>query len=323
MNKEEILALIRLLDTESDGNIQSLGDKFRLRIALNLLSIIRKIHMRDGRSQHDLFKQAEKIGIHILEPHFYSPLPTISQLPDETWSTKWDAGIDWNEKAGVDILTQLARYSNEYRSWISSEQDFNNQTLFGNYDSATYYAMIRHYMPSKIIEVGAGYSTKVSSSAISENKRGEIVAIEPFPRPFLKKLTGLKQLIEKPVQLVPLEVFQQLGQNDILFIDSSHISKVGSDVNYLFLYVLPNLKPGVIIYVHDIGLPSQISRKKLVELLRFWNEQYLLHAFLIGNQSFKVLFGVKYMIDSHPDLLKNIDDRCNPSGGSFWMQKVG
>jgi hypothetical protein len=132
----------------------------------------------------------------------------------------------------------------------------------------------------------------------------------------------LKQLIEKGVQQVTLAVFQELEANDVLFIDSSHVVRVGGDVDFLFLEVLPRLKPGVIIHVHDIYLPLPGRRDWVMEERRFWNEQQLLQAFLIGNSEIEVLFANAYANRKFPDQMK----AAFPSspwwgGGSFWMRR--
>ncbi len=115
---------------------------------------------------------------------------------------------------------------------------------------------------------------------------------------------GLRSLIEKKVQDIDLEFFSQLGTDDILFIDSSHTVKIGGDVNYLFLEVLPRLKPGVIVHVHDIFLPFDYRRDWVVSELRFWTEQYLLQAFLSFNSEFEVLMGNSYLAYQYMEDLK-------------------
>ena len=116
--------------------------------------------------------------------------------------------------------------------------------------------MVRHFQPRLIIEVGSGFSSLIVGEAIAKNNNSALICIEPFPQEFLREgFPGLHSLIEKQVEDIELEFFSQLGSGDILFIDSSHTVKIGGDVNYLFLEVLPRLKPGVIVHVHDIFFP--------------------------------------------------------------------
>ncbi len=120
--------------------------------------------------------------------------------------------------------------------------------------------MIRHFRPRLIIEVGSGFSSLISGEAAAKNNGSAMICIEPFPYDFLRRgFPGLRSLVEKKVEDVELEFFSQLDSNDILFIDSSHTVKIGGNVNYLFLEVLPRLKPGVIVHVHNIFCPSIIG----------------------------------------------------------------
>jgi hypothetical protein len=144
--------------------------------------------------------------------------------------------------------------------------------------------MFRHFQPRLIIEVGSGFSSLVAAEAIAKNKDSALICIEPFPPDFLRAgFPGLRSLIEKKVQDMDVEFFSQLQSGDILFIDSSHTVKIGGDVNFLFLEVLPRLKPGVIVHVHDIFLPFDYRRDWVIDEFRFWSEQYLLQAFLTFN----------------------------------------
>ena len=123
--------------------------------------------------------------------------------------------------------------------------------------------MIRQFHPRRIIEIGAGHSTLLSAQALRENARlgeggGELISIEPYPNNVLQRgVPGLTELIQSEVQRVPLERFAALEANDILFIDSSHVVQIDSDVNYEFLEILPRLKAGVILHIHDIYLPRE------------------------------------------------------------------
>ena len=132
----------------------------------------------------------------------------------------------------------------------------------------------------------------------------------------------MQSLIEKKVQDIDLEFFSQLESGDILFIDSSHTVKIGGDVNYLFLEVLPRLKPGVIVHVHDIFLPFEYRRDWVLDEFRFWTEQYLLQAFLTFNSEFEVLMANSYLNHYHQQELKAaFPGLPSWAGGSFWMRR--
>ena len=130
------------------------------------------------------------------------------------------------------------------------------------------------------------------------------------------------QIIRAPVQDVPLETFQDLGENDILFIDSSHVAKVGSDLTHLIFRVLPCLAPGVLVHFHDIFWPFEYPREWLIEG-RAWNESYFLRAFLAYNNTFEMLYFNSYMAERHQtDVAEHLPlCLCNP-GGSLWIRRV-
>lgn len=135
----------------------------------------------------------------------------------------------------------------------------------------------------------------------------------------------MSNLIKEPVQNVPLSTFEKLGEDDILFIDSSHVLKVGSDVQYEYNEILPRLNKGVLIHVHDVFLPFEYPKKWIRQYHRFWTEQYLLQAFLTYNSAFKVIWGGYYMHRNHPELLEKAFKTYSPEKiepGSFWMRKV-
>lgn len=317
--KNDILELLKEFWYSSYYIIPNMEEKFRLEVALKLLNMIENIHMSNAEKQFELYKKAEKIyGIHILYAHFYSALPILSQLPPDIWDKRHEAGIDWNEKVGLSLMEELSKYYGEYEHILDSGE-FDDSDQYGWLDAALYYCMIRKFKPKDIIEVGAGASTKLAALAAYKNGGVGLKSIDPFASENLSEIT---KLIKKPVQEIPISQFKALQRDDILFIDSTHVSKIGSDVNYLFLDVLPNLNPGVLIHVHDIALPLEFPEDWVLGLHRFWNEQYLLHAFLIGNCTFEILFGIQYMLLNHCDLMLKLYGSKRLRGRSFWIRKI-
>lgn len=160
------------------------------------------------------------------------------------------------------------------------------------------YYMIRFLKPKRIIEVGSGFSTAVMLDTNEQcfNNDIDIISIEPYPDRLRKLLhkTDAINIYEKRLEDMPLDFFQCLGENDILFIDSSHVSKFNSDVNFIFFNVLPKLKSGVYIHFHDIFYPF-IYPKEWIYEGRVYNEMYMLRAFLMNNE--------KYSIQLFPDML--------------------
>jgi predicted O-methyltransferase YrrM len=166
----------------------------------------------------------------------------------------------------------------------NSEFHFNNG-FFERVDAEVAHSMVRMHKPRRIVEVGSGNSTLLLTAAlrrnIAEGYPGELISIEPAPAKYLKGgVPGMSQMIERPVQTVPLDLFRTLQANDILFIDSSHVVSTDSDVVHECLRILPELAPGVLIHFHDIFTPLDYPKKFVVANLCFWSEQYLLEAFL-------------------------------------------
>jgi len=183
--------------------------------------------------------------------------------------------------------------------------------------------MIRQFQPASIIEVGAGFSTRVLVEATRRNGPTRIVSIDPHPAETLEQRTLPVTLIERRVQDLPLSVFESLDRDDVLFIDSSHVVRIDGDVPHLFLEVLPRLKPGVIVHVHDVFLPRQLPREWVVEEMRFWCEQDLLQAFLAFNREFEVLLSNSFLGLRHERAMRDVFPR-SPwwGGGSFWMRRI-
>ena len=148
-------------------------------------------------------------------------------------------------------------------------------------------------------------------------------SVEPYPESFLRQgVEGLTSLLVEKVEEVEFSFFDQLEADDILFIDTSHVVRTGGDVNYLFLELLPRLNPGVIVHVHDIFLPLEYPQKWVIQLRRFWTEQYLLQAFLAFNSEFEVLVSSAYLQTYHKADLQRLFPAYAPwQGGSFWMQR--
>lgn len=269
-----------------------------------------------------IFQIAEKKGFHITKADFYSPIPIVNQLTSEDFLEKKDLHINWNVKNQMDLLEELSSFSPDFQKFLDIEKYTLQNESFGYHDAPTYFCLIRHFKPKKIIEIGAGNSTKIAYYG-SLPIGTLITTIDPFVSDNLgKQFSERVEVIKEPVQEIPISVFESLSENDILFIDSTHVSKINSDVNYLFLEVLPIIRPGVIVHIHDIFLPGSYPRKWLEWNLLFWNEQYLLNAFLIGNDDYEIILTNYYMRLNHPNLLKKFfETGLPPGGGSFWMRR--
>ena len=283
------------------------------------------------------FQIWERNGFHITANHFYEPVPDVSKLDDSLWQRAVDlVGVDMNESGQLALLdTVAARYKAEYdqfplRATADPTQYHFDQPMFRSVDAEMLYSMIRHSRPRRMVEIGSGYSTLLAAAACRRNREEghptELTCIEPHPTEVLHHgLDGVTRLVARPLQEIDDTAFGSLGANDILFIDSSHVLRIGNDVHREYLSILPKLASGVLVHVHDIFLPDEYPRAWVKEEFRFWTEQYLLHAFLMFNDAFKVRWAGNYMHQRHPDKLRHAFRSYDPSEvlpGSFWIQRV-
>lgn len=261
--------------------------------------------------------------------HFYSPVVNPAELNsrcDALWPAEAPPtpGIIWNTEMHRQLLLKWHAFAADwdYPSRPVNDTGFYEPNkAFEGLDSRALYAFLRSHKPKKLIEVGSGFSTLLSADVNTRYLDGsmEIIAIEPYPKRFLQQqVAGLSQLIPKKVQDVPMSTFDSLDPGDVLFIDSSHVVKTANDVNYLYLQVLPRLKAGVLVHIHDIFLPWDYPREWVMRERRNWNEQYCLQAMLAVSSHFEVLFASHFASRAVPDAV----EACwggRLGGGSIWL----
>ncbi len=296
----------------------------RLRETRARMSIFVSLARRIGYQR--VFEFCEKRGLHVLPLSFYSPLPVVSELDEALWqrpSTAEMAGIDWNEPAQLQVLQAAEqRYRPELETLFRPDADWpfheDESVGFGGIDARVLYVMTRLMRPKRFVEVGAGASSFITAAALEKNRADghpcEHLSIDPFPRAEVTQATWPDfRLLAQPVQAVPLDEFTRLEANDMLFIDSTHVSKIGSDVNHEFFEILPRMQPGVRVHLHDIFWPYNYPKH-----FSFWNEQYLLRAFLQFNRRFSITWASAFMAYTHGERLSAL---CPAEGlpGSFWM----
>jgi hypothetical protein len=269
-----------------------------------------------AQSRPDL---SDRWGYHIRPIHYYEPLPDFRSITTEQITRRREyPGIDFNWNDQLTLVNKLAAHSDELRGL---HFDFNN-AFFNGFDAAVYYSLIRHLHPQRIVEIGGGYSTQMADRALARNGTGKLTCIEPYPE---ERLNGARldvELITKRVEEIDVDLFSGLEANDILFIDSSHTVKFGSDVCYEFLEVLPILKPGVWIHVHDIFFPHDYPAEWLMKRRLALNEQYLLEAFLSFNRDFKVTLSNHWLSIDHTPAVTAIwpaATRGIGAASSFWF----
>lgn len=275
--------------------------------------------------------------------HFYSPIPDINDLEKrKIWDKKSRlSGIDFNKKNQLILLKKLGQNFSQECQWslepTNNPADFYVDNQGFSYGcAAALHSVIRYYKPKKVIEIGSGNSSQVIVRALKLNKEKEhqaaqYIVIDPYPTPFLtKRYLGCHKILKQKVEMVKPEFFDQLGKDDILFIDSGHTVRIGGDVNFLYLDVLPRLKPGVLVHIHDIGLPYEYPKAYATnEVFRqFWTEQYLLQSFLVYNQEFEILLAMNHLMIDHKKDFQKAFPLYDPKihkfvSGSFWIRRKG
>jgi predicted O-methyltransferase YrrM len=271
--------------------------------------------------------------------HFYSPLPDISDVKRNLhrWYREDNlTGVRMDLDRQKDFLESLVPYKAECERLPSVERvTAEGYGLgYGEVEAHFLHCLIRRFKPRKIIEVGSGVSTYFALQALEMNRRIEgidsaMVCVEPYPTLQLRGLVAQKKVTayEQQVQDVDSGIFEQLADGDILFVDSSHVSKVDSDVNFLYFRVLPRLRKGVIVHIHDIPFPYLTCPPghSMFEKSMLWNEAALLRAFLMWNGVFEILMCQSYLHRICPESIGKVTkiydhDKHFPS--SLWMLKA-
>lgn len=284
--------------------------------------------------------------------HFYSPVVTPEEVR-RRWHPGWGVrdvpGVDLREEAQLQLLRALAPFYRHFdapRERTPDRRYFLDNRQFTNSDAVTLYCMLRHMRPRRIVEVGSGYSSALMMDTLERHPwpLESLTLIEPYPDRLYSLIRREDredpriQVVEDLVQEADMGPFDALTDGDFLFIDSSHVARMGSDVLHLFFHVLPRLDPGVVVHVHDVFSGFEYPRRWLEEG-RSWNEAYLLRAFLQYNSQFRVILFTSFMEDLHegwyqehmPLCLELHEKRPAPGGGvellpnrgqSLWMERV-
>ena len=310
---------------------------FGIRDILRWFPDFRRLEKAHGRLAAQLaeLQRAQAEWVRFFPPgHFYSPLPSLAEIAESFARGGFGPpfpAIDLNE---AEQFARLERFADFYAEQPFPEQAtagrrfYLDNPSYGHYDAMMLYGMLREARPRRIVEVGSGFS---SAAMLDLNERVlggavEFTFIDPDMarlRPLLRPGdAGRVTLIEQKVQDVPLEPFAKLAANDVLFIDSSHVSKIGSDVNRLFFDVLPALAPGVLIHIHDVAGNLDYPRDWLEEG-RAWNEQYLLRAFLMNNAAYRIELFTAWLWNQRHELIRTRMPMCaRGGGGQMWLRKL-
>lgn len=272
--------------------------------------------------------------------HFASPLPDHAALERDharLMSVESVPGLELNVDSQLELLKKIATLANriEFPEWPTDGFRYHFENAFFTYgDALMLSGMLQHFRPRRVVEIGSGFSSALMLDVRDRtDAMPELTFVEPYPTRLNSLLSPKDResttVIEKPVQEVPLDLFRELEANDILFIDSSHVSKIGSDVNHLLFEVLPILKPGVVVHFHDIFWPFEYP-KAWYDLGWAWNEAYLVRAMLVGSRRYRVLLFPSFLEVGHSDAirevmplaLKRATETPATGMGSLWLEIV-
>ena len=269
--------------------------------------IVKLRHERNALQRqlgHKLFPLFQRVGFHLLGDHFYEPVPNTRHIA-KTYrdEPRLDLRIDYRyEKAESFLLSVIQRWGGEFYADATRVGYSERNHFFRGLDGITLYCLIRELRPMRIIEIGQGMSTRIAAAALgrvgaASELRPALTTVDPHPRlDSIPKIPRVEiDMLRSELQDLPLEIFRELRQNELLFIDSSHVYKFGSDVAFAFERIFPSLSQGVIVHIHDIFSPYPYPMNWYVERRRFWNEQHFLEQLISGGGVFNVLLPVNYI----------------------------
>lgn len=287
-----------------------------------------------------IFFDVRKVGLYktwVPLGHFYSPIPSLTEIKakeNEIFGkqlTKKIPGINLNEEAQLELFEEFSKYYLSLPFYPHKRENlryFYENNSYSYSDAICLYCTINHAKPKKIIEVGSGYSSCLilDTNDLIFGSTISCSFIEPYPQLLLSLIKDSDkdkiEIIQKKLQNVEVSKFSELNAGDILFIDSTHVSKIDSDVNHIFFEVLPTLKKGVYIHFHDIFYPFEYPKEWILEG-RAWNEAYMLRAFLQHNQDYKIVFFNTFLELFHKDKFVEKMPLCIKNmGGSIWLKKI-
>jgi hypothetical protein len=285
-------------------------------------------------SAYKLFRRLlEKLGLQVVVKTFYSPIPVLSSLPESVWERKSElAGIEFDLERQLHFLeTELAPYLAEFaapeKPTGRANEFFLENGSYGPVDADLLHAVVRHARPSRIVELGSGYTTLVIAAACRLNEREgarvDYRVFDPFPSVASPGLPGLTELSTKRAEDLPPELFRELRGGDLLVVDTTHTVKLHGDVNHIVLDILPTVGEGTIVHFHDVFLPWEYPRVWAEDYGLFWSEQYLLQAFLALNAEFEVVCAANALVREYPDRLASVVRSWRPGAtpGAFWIRR--
>ena len=269
--------------------------------------------------------------------HFYSPVPSLPELEaraDTLWPNHLPEtvpGIDLRAEAQLQTFADIARLAGTLEVAehpTDRSRYFSDNVAYGTGDALILHGMLRLATPARVIEIGSGYSSAMTLDTVERFLDGktELTFIEPYPELLESLLRPSDRehvtIVPKSLQDVPIETFTALEARDILFIDSTHVLKTGSDVIWLYNEILPRLNAGVIIHIHDIFYPFEYPREWVLEG-RAWGEAYMVRAFLAFNTDYQILLFNSWLKEFHLDAIAELlPAMMANTGGALWLRRT-
>lgn len=297
------------------------------------IAMVAPILQRLVRADKDTRMRIQEFGVNILAINMYSNTPSLQKIERSyeyaTDEPPYSNELLFDKKRLGDSLEKLLEFLTEFDPPIEGDEDdsqtfFWENSQFSYSDAMAYYSFNRLAKPSNVVEIGSGFSTLVTLDAIEKNGFGTVHCIEPFPRNFLESDDRISLHISRAQDIHSEFLNDTLRNGDILFIDSTHTVKTGSDCLHIYLRLLPTIQRDVYVHVHDVFLPFGMPKEWLSERQLFWTEQYLLLALLIDNPKASILYGSTYNVTWNYSLMQELmQGKYPPGGGSLWFKYDG
>lgn len=275
-----------------------------------LLKFVRRVGMSRLRLTRAILI---RVGVLPVRNHYYEPFVVPRELRHGLNQERELPGIDLNLEGQLDFLSTLT-FENELSHLASPGSNpavfsFGNKS-FESGDAEYLYQIIRKIKPARVFEIGSGFSTLMARAAIKKNCEDQAdytcrhLCIEPYEAPWLES-AGV-EVMRQRVEDVDKSLFRELDGGDLLFIDSSHVIRPQGDVVTEYLEILPILRNGVIVHIHDVFTPRDYLKEWVIDSLLLWNEQYLLEAFLTNNENWGIIGALNLLKNRHFDVLKRV-----------------
>lgn len=286
-------------------------------------------------SEPALHQRMQAAGVNIEPARFYSQLPTVDDIlgsfeynEDGSRPPVYQDATIFKLEAVSAFMRDTDAYAEEFAPPPNGDLENPSAYFWGNpafsfCDAMSYWCAIRHYKPRRIVEIGSGFSSLLAAEALARNGSGQLTCIEPYPLPWLEQALPSVELIREPAQaMTPDRLNGMLGDGDILFIDSTHTVKIGSDCLWIYLKLLPAINRDIIVHVHDIYLPYGLDQEKALHKHIHWAECYLLLAYLIDNPRCELLFSSAMAEHQLFEQTRQfMRDRTRIHGGSLWFRQ--